>query len=180
MMEQFNKSENVNSQKTAELNNFDPDKRIEIIEKAPDSNTVEDSRDYGVDESSAIAKDIFTQDVFNEWKVMSETQRKAYLDSYGDKLEDVLGIDFKGISFTERCDYMYCCGYTDGSGRIYVTPALFKEPSNLVEAINTISHEMRHEFQVQAINHPDKFHIDEKSYNDMEDCKRNIFACRNK
>lgn len=168
MMELFNKPENLSSPNIAESNNFDPDKRIEVNESSPDRITIGDSRDFAIGEASSIAKDIFTQDVFNEWKNMSETQRKAYLESYGDKLADVLGIDFKGISFTELCDYMYCWGYSDGSGMIYVTPALFKDPSNLVEAINTISHEMRHEFQVQAIGKPDKFHIDEKSYNEWK------------
>lgn len=171
MMERLNKTENLISPNSLELSSFDPDKRIEINEKSSDKAVVKDSRNYGIDEASFVAKDIFTKDIFNEWKNMPESQRKEYLTSYADKLADVLGIDFKGIRFTERCDSLYCWGYSDGSKKIYVTPALFKDSGNLVEAINTISHEMRHEYQVQAIKQPGKFQIDEKSYNEWKSAR---------
>lgn len=168
MMENFNKAEKTDSLNVFETSNFDPDKRIEMNNETSIKVAFEDSRNYGISEASAVAKEMFTQDVFNEWKNMSEIQRQEYLETYGDKLADILGIDFKGISFTELCDYIYCWGYSDGSGRISVTPALVKDPNNLVEAINTISHEIRHEYQEQAIKNPDKFHVDEKSYNEWK------------
>ncbi len=172
MMENFNKQEIKVPQVITETSKFDPDKRLEInSDTGALKDEVEDSRTYGIEKASDVAKDMFSQDVLQEWKNMSEHHRKTYLENYGDKIAEVLGINFKGIVFTERCDHMFCWGYTDGSGKVYVTPTLYKDPSNVIEAINTISHEIRHEFQIQAIRNPGKFHVDEKSYNEWKVAK---------
>lgn len=158
MMENFNRQEIKVPQAITETSKFAPDKRLEISSDAGAlKGEVDDSRIYGIEKASDVVKDMFSQDVLKEWKNMSEHHRKTYLEKYGDKIAEVLGINFKGGA--------------DDSGKIYIMPTLYKNPSKVIDAINTIYHEIRHEFQIQAIRNPDKFHVDEKSYKEWKVAK---------
>ena len=70
MMENFNRQEIKVPQAITETSKFDPDKRLEITT---------DSRTYGIEKASDVAKDMFPQDVLQEWKNMTEHHRKTYL-----------------------------------------------------------------------------------------------------
>lgn len=163
MIENFNKAINFDDLKDTGSSTFDPDKRLGAKEINPNY-SAEDIRNYGLKEASAVTKEIFTPDVIkSEWKNYTEVQRQEVLDHYGIKVAEALGIDFKGVCFTSLCDSCYCWGCSEGRGQICVTPSFLTAPKYLIEAINTIAHEVRHEYQDQALKNPDKFNLDDKT-----------------
>ena len=163
MIENFNKAINFDDLKDTSSSTFDPDKRLGAKEINPNY-SAEDIRNYGLKEASAVTKEIFTPDIIkSEWKNYNEVQRQEVLEHYGIKVAEALGIDFKGVCFTSLCDSCYCWGCSEGRGQVCVTPSFLTTPKYLIEAINTIAHEVRHEFQDQALKNPDKFNLDDKT-----------------
>lgn len=164
MVENFNKTENFDGLKQSETSTFDPDKRLGLKEKNPIDDSFSDIRNYGLEEASKVTKEIFTPKLIkSEWKTFSETERQDILETYGARIAEVLGIDFKGVCFTSLCDSNDCWGCSEGRGQICVTPAFLITPKYLIEAINTIAHEVRHEYQDQALKNPDEFSLDDKT-----------------
>lgn len=163
MIETFNKAINFDDLKDSGLSTFDPDKRLKSKDIKQDE-AIFDIRNYGLKEASAVTKEIFTPEVINsEWKNYSEPQRQETLEIYGTKIAEVLGIEFKGVCFTSLCDSCFCWGCSEGRGQICVTPNFLTTPKYLIEGINTIAHEVRHEYQDQALKNPGKYNLDEKT-----------------
>ena len=85
------------------------------------------------------------------------------------KLEDAngigeaMGINFKGIVWEEfqSVNGEYTFGYNSGDGYIHINVDLLADPGQLMQVIDTIAHEARHQLQNEAIENPSKFPIDE-------------------
>lgn len=114
--------------------------------------------DMHLDECKEIARNVFSSDVRDEWYEMSSSERTEIITEYGKKIASEMGIQFKGIVFdvTEEGTL----GYTNGDGCIHLAKYLVNDPGQIIQLIDTVSHELRHQFQYEAFHDPEKFGID--------------------
>jgi hypothetical protein len=108
--------------------------------------------------SKALAE-VFDEQTINEWGSMSMEDRQAKLSDYYAKLGETLGIDAKGV-VVEDC---YATagegveGYNSGDGYLHIDYRNLQDPAQLIEVLNTTTHEARHQLQSEAIEDPSRF-----------------------
>ena len=115
-------------------------------------------REYGVSDGVAAVKEVFTPDVIRSWENYSNDQRAEILDEFGKKISNALSIEEVSIKFD--VSEKGVLGYNKGDGTIHLRPEFVENPDLLVRAIDTIAHEVRHQFQSEAMADPEKFGID--------------------
>jgi len=128
-------------------------------ETTSDTRRTTDTREYGVQECADAAKDIFTPQVLQEWGMMSAEARFEKLAEYSKRVAEVLGV-YVNVTFQEGLINEGCWGYNDGLGNVVLDASFVTDPAQVLEAINTIAHEIRHQFQRDVCNNPGKYDID--------------------
>ena len=121
------------------------------------------AREYGLQECADSAKSIFTADVINGWGMMTLEARNEIVQQYAEALGEGLNINFKGIKWEEMpvsAVVTYTYGYNSGDGYLHLYTDFLSDPSMLIYLIDTVAHEARHQFQMEAIENPEKFGID--------------------
>lgn len=129
-----------------------------IYESYADINNQATIREYGVSEGVAAVKDVFSPDVIQSWENYSTEQRAEKLEEFGRKISNALDIDEVSTEFDVFEDGVL--GYNKGDGAIHLRPEFAENPNLLIHAIDTIAHEIRHQFQSEAIKNPQKYGID--------------------
>lgn len=126
------------------------------------------AREYGLNECADAAKEIFTPEVINAWGIMDIETRNAIAQQYAEAIGKGLGIDYKGIVWEEFpvTDGTYTFGYNKGDGYVHLNVDFLCDPSMLMRLVDTVAHEARHQFQLEAIANPEKFDIDEATINE--------------
>lgn len=114
--------------------------------------------EYGLNNCREVAQHNFSPEVIEEWAHLPEEYRIELATQYARDIADALNINVKGVVF-EQCD-IGVSGYTLGDGIIHLDNSLVKEPGNIVRLADTITHETRHVFQLEAILNPNKFGLD--------------------
>lgn len=123
--------------------------------------------EYGMDECREIAQHQICPEVIDEWFLLTEEQRMELAGQYAAAISEALNIRLEGVSF-EKCDEGVS-GYTLGDGVIHLDEALIKDPDNIVRLTDTIAHESRHIFQLEAIRNPEKYGIDAKTLDEWRE-----------
>lgn len=137
------------------------------IDAIPDSNDINEGivegRDYKVKECAEIATICFTPDVIQAWGLMDIESRNQIIQEYANGIGEALGINFKGIIWEEMPieNGSYTLGYNSGDGYLHLNVDMLADPACLMHVIDTVAHEARHQFQVEAIMDPTRFPIDE-------------------
>ncbi len=133
---------------------------MEVFDSKPE---VVEAREYGINECAEVVKECFTPEVIENWGMMTMEQRNAVLQEYASGIGQSMGIDFKGVVWeqfpVENGTYTY--GYNAGDGYVHINVDLLADPGQLMQVIDTIAHEARHQLQCEAIMNPEKFPIDE-------------------
>ena len=112
-------------------------------------------RDFGLDKCTKAAKEIFNPDVIDNWRNFSDAQRKEFACAYADRVADAFELkQFNGLKFEQdvrsaRGDFLK--GKNDGKGNVILKNNLISSISTPYDIVNTITHEMRHQYQVEAI-----------------------------
>lgn len=107
-------------------------------------------REFGISDCSEAAKEIFTPSVIKEWPNMSIGQRKALAYSYANEVAKAFQLEyFKGV-YIEHLDGGVL-GYNNGDGTIHLDESLVSGQESPFEIMNTITHELRHQYQSEAI-----------------------------
>ena len=132
-----------------------------------DSEHSDTAREYGLHECAEAAKEIITTDVINAWGTMSLEERNKIAQEYAAAIGEGLGIDFKGIVWEnfDTPNGTYTFGYNSGDGYVHLNSDFLSNPGMLMQLVDTIAHEARHQFQMEAIANPEKFGIDEATIN---------------
>jgi hypothetical protein len=130
-----------------------------IYETNADITNQANIREYGVSEGVAAVKEVFTPDVIRSWEDYSNEQRAELLDKFGKKISNALNIDEISTEFDVYEPRVL--GYNNGDGSIHLRPEFTENPNLLIHAIDTIAHEIRHQFQSEAMENPEKYGIDE-------------------
>jgi hypothetical protein len=118
-----------------------------------------DTREFGLRECADAAKEIFTPEVLTEWGLMSYEQREEKLTEYAHKVAEVLGVEIN-VVFQEGLVDQGAWGYNDGEGNIVLDASFVADPAQVLEAVSTIAHETRHQFQHDVVNNPENYEID--------------------
>ncbi len=126
---------------------------------ASDAQRMADTREFGVKECADAAKDIFTPQVMQEWGMMSAEARFEKLEEYARRVADVLGVQVRVI-YQEGLIQQGCWGYNDGMGNVVLDASFVTDPAQVLEAVSTIAHEIRHQFQRDVCNNPSAYDID--------------------
>lgn len=129
-----------------------------------------EARDYGVEACTDCAKDCFTPEVINEWPTMTLEERNEVIQSYAAGIGKGLDINFEGVIWEEFPieDGAYTFGYNQGDGFLHLNVDMLCDPSYLMQVISTVAHEARHQFQVEAIENPEKYNIDDATLKEWE------------
>lgn len=125
----------------------------------PDTPTVQDTREYGLQECSDAAKEIFTPEVLSRWGLMDLQERQDKLTEYAERVADVLGVNIN-VVFQQGLLDQGAWGYNDGQGNVVLDASFVYDPAQVLEAISTIAHETRHQFQHDVCEHPENYDID--------------------
>lgn len=115
-----------------------------------------DEREIGLKETVECAREIFTPEVISEWGNMSLEQRNAYLQEYQHAVAGALDIESGNVYFMEMSD---AYGFNNGDGNVYLNVMLLEDPKYVINCIDTIAHETRHQFQNEAVRDPERFGI---------------------
>lgn len=110
-----------------------------------------DVRDYGISECIESAKQIFTQEILAKWLILPSSKRAELVQSYAMAVAHNFDLkDFKGIVIKDLDPGVN--GETCGDGFIYIDSSLVHDPiSSPLELVDTITHEMRHQFQQECV-----------------------------
>lgn len=112
----------------------------------------------GIMECSEALEDIFTNDRLIEWPNHSPEERAEILNEGAYIIGKELGINIKGIKFESMEPESR--GMNSGDGYLVLNSDVLYDPSLIVDAMDTVTHESRHQLQFEAIEHPENFNID--------------------
>ena len=107
-----------------------------------------------------IMADVFSEDVLTNWSEMSLDEKSAKLNEYYIRAGENLGIDTKGVIIEPMpCETpgMISFGYNSGDGYIHLNSDVVDDPTQLGQVLDTATHEMRHQFQNDALAAPYNF-----------------------
>lgn len=153
----------------SDFTNFIQDIREKIAEFF--SPNLEYIGDYtGIKECSVALKDIFTDERISEWPNYSPEERAEILNEGAFAIGEELGINIKGIKFENMEPESR--GANSGDGYVILNSDVLYDPSLIVDAMDTISHESRHQLQFEAIDSPEKFDI---SLEVIESWRNNLY-----
>ena len=113
------------------------------------SNFVEE-RDFGLDKCSEAAKEIFNPGVIENWANLSLEQRKEIAGAYAAEVANAFELqNFTGVHFEDLDQGVM--GYNNGDGSIHLSNTLIAPWTSPLEIMNTITHELRHQYQFEAV-----------------------------
>ena len=136
----------------------------EFSDSVPETNEqIVEAREYGVHECADVVKECFTTDIIRDWGLMNLESRNEVIQEYANGIGKALDINFKGIIWEKFPveNGMYTYGYNAGDGYVHLNVDLLADPGKLMNVIDTVAHEARHQLQNEAIENPDRFPIDE-------------------
>lgn len=112
-----------------------------------------------IEEASEIMAEIFDNDVISNWSELSNEEKAEKFTEYQTRLGEAWGIEAKGVIFEnmERDDGIVTYGYNSGDGYIHINEKFLDDPTQLKEMLDTTTHEMRHQFQVEVLRRPQDF-----------------------
>lgn len=130
------------------------------IETFENKSFISEVDEVRVNETAEIMADVFSEDVLTSWSEMSLNEKSAKLNEYYIRAGENLGIDTKGVIIEPMpCETpgMISFGYNSGDGYIHLNADVVDDPSQLGQVLDTATHEMRHQFQNDALAAPYNF-----------------------
>lgn len=106
-------------------------------------------REFGINECTEAAKQIFSPEVLENWASMSPEERMEKAHEYGERVaESFQLVDYKGVVFEPMEGKN---GYNKGDGHAYISTDLVNEQRSPLQLVDTITHELRHQYQSECI-----------------------------
>ncbi len=118
-----------------------------LNEFGPEFNEV---RNFGLSECTEAAREIFNEGVINEWPNLTPEQRRDIACTYAAEVAEAFGLEnYKGV-YIEPME-AGTMGYNNGDGSIHLNEVLISPMVSPLEIMNTVTHELRHQYQCEAI-----------------------------
>lgn len=109
-----------------------------------------EARDFGIEECSEAAREIFTERVIRQWPTLTFEQRRDIAYAYAAEVAEAFELkNYKGV-YIEPLE-RGTLGYNNGDGTIHLSDTLIGCFVSPLELMNTITHELRHQYQAEAI-----------------------------
>ena len=138
---------------------------IQFPEAAKLNEGITEGREFGLDQCSEAALEIFNPGVIAEWGNMSLEERKDIACMYADKVAEAFElVNYKGVYIEEMEPGVL--GSNNGDGTIHISELLIGEYTTPFQILDTITHELRHQYQSECVN----------GYHDVSDEVRNEWA----
>jgi hypothetical protein len=111
------------------------------------------------EKATEVMAEVFDSKTLSEWGTMSMEQREAKLNEYYAGLGEALGIDAKGVVVEDLFSTVGegILGYNSGDGYLHIDYRNLQDPEQLLEVVQTTTHEARHQLQTEAIADPTRF-----------------------
>lgn len=110
-----------------------------------------ETREFGLSECVKAVEEIFSPEIFRDWDSLSPESKESMVKEYADKVAEAFNLHiYKGIFFEDMSPGLL--GYNNGDGSIHLNE--YYLTNNLVspiELIDTITHELRHQYQYEAV-----------------------------
>lgn len=114
------------------------------------SEGITEGREFGLEECSEAALEIFNAGVINEWGSLTQEQRKDIACMYADRVAQAFELNnYKGVYIEELEPGVL--GYNNGDGTIHLSDTLVDGTTTPFEIMNTITHELRHQYQSECV-----------------------------
>ena len=114
------------------------------------SEGITEGREFGLEECSEAALEIFNPGVISEWGNLTQKQRKDIACMYADRVAQAFGLDeYRGV-YIESLD-PDVLGSNNGDGTIHLSDTLVSGDTTPFEIMNTITHELRHQYQSECV-----------------------------
>ena len=126
---------------------------------------IKEEREFGLDECTEAAWEIFNPGVIDKWGEMSVEEKKDIACAYADRVAQAFELEnYEGL-YIERLDDG-TLGSNNGDGKIYLSDSLLGKFNTPFLILDTITHEMRHQYQHECI----------QGYHNVPDEVRNEWA----
>ena len=109
-----------------------------------------EERDFGLDKCTEAAKEIFNPGVIENWANLSLEQRKEIAGAYANEVAQAFELqNYAGVYFEDLEPGVG--GYNNGDGSIHLSNDLLSAWSSPLQIMSTITHELRHQYQFEAV-----------------------------
>lgn len=110
-----------------------------------------ETRGFGIDHCVEAACDLFNGGVISEWMNLTYDERAQICYLYADKVAEAFELEnYKGVIFEQL--EQGTLGYNCGDGYIHLTLDLLSPYNTPLNLIDTITHELRHQYQSECVN----------------------------
>lgn len=150
-IDNLNKLESIDTQSQSLLSKFTEGFELDgfSLNRSIDENGME-LREYGIEECTKSAKEVFTPEVVKNWVTFSPEKKRELCSQYAERVSKAFElIDYKGLVFENLEDGVM--GYNRGDGIVHLTDRFLTSPFSPLEMIDTITHELRHQYQSEAM-----------------------------
>lgn len=113
--------------------------------------TSPETRDFGISNCVKAAKEVFSPEIIRDWDSLSFKSKTMMIQEYANQVAKAFELKIYGGVFFEE---MQSCilGYNNGDGSIYLNDNYIKDNRiSPIELIDTITHELRHQYQYETI-----------------------------
>lgn len=111
---------------------------------------ITEGREFGLAECTEAALELFTPEIIASWSTMSNEQRAEIAEAYSERVAEAFGINYEGM-FIEAMK-PGVLGSNNGDGTIHLSEGLLSSKNTPFLLIDTITHELRHQYQSECIN----------------------------
>jgi hypothetical protein len=142
----------INNMKTSQLEAISKDIPVDTgrLNEAVDY-FGRNTREFGINECKEDAKRIFSPDVIERWPEMSPEEREQLAKEYGECVAKNFDLkNYRGVVFEPMSPDTN--GYNQGDGIAHLTDRMIKEQMSPLQIVDTLTHELRHQYQVECVN----------------------------
>lgn len=130
---------------------FEGTKGEEAREFSMYSKEFSETREFGIEKCVEAAKENFNPGVISEWMNLSDEQRAEICYAYADEVAKAFKLEqYNGVIFEQL--EPGTLGYNSGDGYIHLTTDLLNPLNSPFNLIDTITHELRHQYQSECVN----------------------------
>lgn len=130
---------------------FSDSKEMEREELTMYSKEFSETREFGLDHCVEAASEYFNPRVISEWPNLSTDQRAEICYAYADEVAEAFELkDYNGVIFEQL--EPGTLGYNSGDGYIHLTTDLLNPMMTPLNLVDTITHELRHQYQSECVN----------------------------
>lgn len=109
-----------------------------------------ETRDFGLERCTEAAKEFFPLGVIMRWVTLSEQQRMALSEGYANSVAEAFElVSYNGVSYEILEPGV--AGLNRGDGWLYLSIEFMGPKNSPFEIIDTITHELRHQYQKEAM-----------------------------